>query len=61
MPAESALYDEDAVGPSPKHIRSSVGGPLHDKMKSVWCRQAVKDQHTVSMVLPQMPHNTHRR
>ena len=30
MPAESALCDEQAVGPSPKRLHSSVGGPLHD-------------------------------
>ena len=25
--------------PSPKVLRSTVGGPLHDKTKCVWCMQ----------------------
>ena len=39
LPAQSALCDEKAEGPSPKRLRSSVGGPLHDKTKCVWCMQ----------------------
>ena len=45
MPAESALCDEEAAGSSPKHLRLSVGGPLHDKMKCVWCMEGTDMRH----------------
>ena len=52
MPAEqeaeqSAVCDERALalGPSPKRLRSSVGGPLHDKTKCVWCMQGTDMRH----------------
>ena len=38
MPVQSALCDEEAEGPSPKRLRSSVGGPLHDKTLSLFFR-----------------------
>ena len=37
--ASEQSNDDDNPGalPSPKRLRSSMGGPLHDKTKCVWC------------------------
>lgn len=45
MPAQKALCDKESEGPSPKRLRSSVGGPLHEKTKCVWCMQGQDMRH----------------
>lgn len=45
IPVQKALCDKESEGPSPKRLRSSVGGPLHDKTKCVWCMQGEDMRH----------------
>ncbi len=46
MQADSSLCDDEPDAPLPsKRLHSSVGGPLHDKTKCVWCMQGVDVKH----------------
>ena len=45
MPARKALCDKESEGPSPKRLRSSVSGSLHNKTKCVWCMQGEDTRH----------------
>ena len=46
MQAQNARCDDETEGPStPKRLRSSVGGPLHDKTKCVWCMLGEDAKH----------------
>ncbi len=46
MQAHNSLCDDERDGPlSPKRLRSSVGGPLHDTTKCVWCMQGMDLKH----------------
>ena len=42
----SDKYDDMPQEPSPyKHLHSSVGGPLHEKTKCVWCMKGEDKKH----------------
>ena len=45
--ASEQSNDDDNPGdlPSPKRLRSSMGGPLHDKTKCVWCMKGEDLKH----------------
>ena len=37
--------DNPETHPSPKRLRSSIGGPIHDKTKCVWCMKGADSRH----------------
>ena len=39
------LCEDEAEVVPPKRLRSSLGGPLHDKSKCVWCMKAADFKH----------------
>ena len=46
IPAQEQSDDDDHPGDlSPKRLRSSMGGPLHDKTKCVWCMKGDDLKH----------------